>query len=171
MTRAEVSKIIAVLVVSYPNFDKFKSAEQVEVFTNLWTDFFADDPAELVGLAVRRHISTSKWPPSIAEVRELMVEISRPDLVPPFKAWELAKNCASRGDDRQGVPLIVAETVDAIGRHMLRDLSRGENPGMAYNTFLKDYSARLERAKKEAALPEKLRTALPTAERRKLEGR
>lgn len=87
MTRAEAAKLVAIIVTAYPNFDKFKDAQAVASTVDLWAAMFADDDARIVGLAVKKHIATNKWPPSVAELREIMLEIQRPELIAPDQAW------------------------------------------------------------------------------------
>lgn len=157
MTKKQVIQIFGVLVAAYPNFDKFKSDDQVEGMVNVWATMFADDDAAVVGLAVKRHIMTSKWPPSIAEIRAIMAEITHPDLTPPDKAWEaVADLLYSQGPYLSDstvdfyLPELIAEAVKAIGWSTLYELHRGHyagnKDGMDRVAFLAQYEPAYERA-------------------------
>ena len=87
MTKKETIGLFGILIAAYPNFDKFKDDSQVEGMVNMWATLFSDDDSAIVGLAVKKHIMTSKWPPSVAEIREIMADITHPDLIPPDQAW------------------------------------------------------------------------------------
>ena len=87
MTKADAARLVAIVVTAYPNFDKFKDAKAIEATVNLWAMMFEQDESGIVALAVKKHIATNKWPPSVAEVREIMLEIQHPELIEPDKAW------------------------------------------------------------------------------------
>lgn len=89
MTREEIIKVIGIITTAYPNFDKFRDEKHIRSMVAIWADMFSEDDAGLVALSVKEYISTSKWPPSIAEIREIMVRIAHPDIIPPDEAWEV----------------------------------------------------------------------------------
>lgn len=87
MTKADAARLVAIVVTAYPNYDKFKDAKAIEATVNLWAMMFEQDESGIVALAVKKHIATNKWPPSVAEVREIMLEIQHPELIEPDKAY------------------------------------------------------------------------------------
>ena len=86
MTKADAAKLVAIVVTAYPNYDKFRDEAAVTATVNLWATIFQADDGRIVALALNKHIATSKWPPSVAEIRELMLEIQHPELIPPEQA-------------------------------------------------------------------------------------
>lgn len=70
MTREETIKILAILKASYPNSYKNMTKEEANGTIGVWSVQFAKYPAQLVMAAVNKIISTSTFPPSIAEVKE-----------------------------------------------------------------------------------------------------
>ena len=60
MTKADAARLVAIVVTAYPNYDKFRDAEAVKATVSLWAMMFAHDEGGLVGLAVQKHIATSK---------------------------------------------------------------------------------------------------------------
>ena len=160
MTKKETIELFGILVAAYPNFDKFKDDSQVESMVNMWAALFSDDDVAIVGLAVKKHIMTSKWPPSIAEIREIMVDITHPDLIPPDQAWTAVSNLLysagehDHGGTRRNLPPLIAQAVDAIGWHTLYQLHRGRyggnKDGMDRVAFMDLYRPAYERARQEA---------------------
>ena len=146
MTKADAAKLVAVVVTAYPNYDKFRSSEAVQATVNLWAMMFSDDDGALVALAVKKHIATNKWPPSVAEIRETMLDMTAPDLIPPDKAWQAVADSFEivgeyqRKDYREILPPMIAKAVDAIGWRSLWQMHRaawvGEKPGMDRVAFL-----------------------------------
>lgn len=186
MTRSDAAKLMGIIVLAYPNYDKFKDEKQVKATVELWTSMFSEDDAEVVGLAVKKHIATSKWPPSVAELRELMLEMTAPDLIAPDQAWLAVSDFIklhgehSYGGEKTSLPPLVSRAVESIGYHNLYEMNcgsyRGSKPGMARTAFMNLYSQLYERERNRAMTPEcvtqqidKVAERLSTGERAKLE--
>ena len=160
MTKKETIELFAILIAAYPNFDKFKDDNQVEGMVNMWASLFVDDESALVSLAVKKHIMTSKWPPSIAEIREIMADITHPDLIPPDQAWAAVSDLLyavgeyNHGNAHRNLPPLIAQTVDAIGWKTLYQLHRGSyggnKDGMDRVAFMDLYRPAYERARQDA---------------------
>lgn len=164
MTRAEAAQMVAVIVTAYPNYDKFRNPKEVENYVNLLANMFETDSGAAVGLAVRKHVATSKWPPSIAEIRELMLETTHPEIVPPDLAWAAVSDLIftlrrSQWDEAKSrLPALVARAVEIIGWANLYDMhsgqSTGSKPGMDRVAFLGQYAPMYDRAKTDAMTPQ-----------------
>lgn len=160
MTKLETIELFGVLIAAYPNFDKFRDDSQVEAMVNMWATLFADDDGKIVALAIKRHIMTSKWPPSIAEIREIMADITHPDLIPPDQAWAAVNDLLSAVGEynadnaHRNLPPLIAQTVDAIGWHTLYQLHcgsyRGNKDGMDRVAFMDLYRPAYDRERKDA---------------------
>ena len=179
MTREETIKIVGIITAAYPGSSRFADAQAVRAMVGVWANIFEADDAGLVALAVQEHISTSTWPPSVAEIREIMARISHPELIPPEEAWAVVNNFLnSHGEHNYGglseLPEMIAETVKEIDYAQLYALyvsyARGhpERAGMARVTFLSAYRSRYEAARREAMLPAGLRRQLSAEARMEL---
>ena len=130
MTKADAARLVAIVVTAYPNFDKFKDAKAIEATVNLWAMMFEQDESGIVALAVKKHIATNKWPPSVAEVREIMLEIQHPELIEPDKAWLAVSDLMysagqfNHGDLSHQLPPLVARAVESIGWTSLWEMHR-----------------------------------------------
>ncbi len=170
MTKKDTIQLFAVLIQAYPNFDKFQSDEQIELMVEAWAQLFADDDSRIVGLAVKKHIMTSKWPPSIAEIREIMTDITHPDLIPPDQAWAAVADLLysvgehNYNDAHRQLPALIADTVDAIGWHALYQLHcgsyRGNKDGMDRVAFMDLYKPAYERERQRASCPASLQAGI-----------
>ena len=167
MNKADAAKLVAVVVTAYPNYDKFKSAEAVQATVNLWAMMFESDDGSLVALAVKKHIATNKWPPSVAEIREIMLDMVAPDLIPPDVAWqavvELLKEMsefASLRDLEHKLPPMALQAVNTLDWYTLKKMHRAayvnEKPGMDRVAFMQVYTPMYERAKQRAMVPENI---------------
>ena len=173
MTKADAAKLVAIVVTAYPNYDKFRDAAEVEATVNLWAAMFHEDPGGIVGLAVRKHIATNKWPPSVAEIRELMLEAQHPELVPPDQAWAAVSDLLySVGEYNYGalnrqLPPLIARAVEVIGWGNLWAMhcsyARGGKPGLDRVAFLDQYRPMYEREKARAMTPPAITSGIGTA--------
>lgn len=66
MTVQEVNRLLAVIRVAYPNWQK----GQEIAASNLWAEALADVEYDAANAALKRHISANKFAPTIAEIRE-----------------------------------------------------------------------------------------------------
>ncbi|MBO5863514.1 MAG: hypothetical protein J6Q59_04515 [Paludibacteraceae bacterium] len=188
MMKADVARLVALVKAAYPNYDKFKDPEEVKATVNLWALMFADDDARIVGLAVQKHMATNKWPPSVAELREIMLEIQHPELVPPDTAWLAVSDLLysvgqfNHGDLYEQFPALIARALESIGWGALWDLHRsslaGGKPGMDRLIFVQQYTPMYEREKLRAMTPEAVTAkidavaaSIPDNGRKKLEAR
>ena len=154
MTREETIKVIGIITTAYPNFDKFRDEKHIRSMVAIWADMFSEDDAGLVALAVKEHISTSKWPPSIAEIREIMTRIAHPDIIPPDEAWEVVSKYLdtegeyNHGDIYRALPRTIAEAVDSIGygqlyaMHVAYARGHAAKAGLDRVAFMQAYEGR-----------------------------
>lgn len=169
MTKNEILDVVQVLAMAYP--DKIK-VENIAPMATAWYAYFKDDDARTVNTAVSKHIATSQWLPSIAEIRNHMVDIFHPELIPPDVAWasvvdvlESSSQFSSREEFK--FPPMIARVIDTIGWSHLRELRRGsfggQKDGLDRVAFMELYKPAYERARQEAGLPPSLKATIAKA--------
>ena len=124
MTKADAAKLVAIVVTAYPNYDKFKDEAAVTATVSLWATMFQADDGRIVALALNKHIATSKWPPSVAEIRELMLELQHPELIPPEQAWLAVSDLLyTSGEYNYGdlYGRLTQEQIDSLTEHTFMD--------------------------------------------------
>ena len=75
MKKQEILMVLALICSSYPNIKD--NEEKIKAMANVWYEFFKNDDADKVLMAVRKHIEQSKFIPTVADIRELMTEKPR----------------------------------------------------------------------------------------------
>jgi len=70
LTREEIIKMLAVLKANYSGALRDITRQEAEGKINLWITMFADTDKEIMNLAIQKIIATSKYFPTVAEVRE-----------------------------------------------------------------------------------------------------
>ncbi len=165
ITKADTARLIGIIITAYPNIDKY-SGEIIEAMTNTWALMFADDDCKLVTAAVMKHIATSKWAPSIAEIRSIMVDIQRPDILPPDMAWGMVsdymyaeRTSLLHSNLNVDLPPLVKRAVEIIGYNTLKEMSRGRYGNYREDAdkqaFMETYVPMYERERQAAQLPKK----------------
>lgn len=81
MTKTEVAKLVAVLLAAFPNAKA--SAQTSTVYETLLADLDADAAAA----AVQRLIGTSRWMPTVAEIREAALAVEGGERRAGGDAW------------------------------------------------------------------------------------
>ena len=70
MTQKEALQVLALLKAAYPQFYKDMNKQDAMGTANVWAIHFADVPADIVLLAINKHISSSDFPPTISQVKK-----------------------------------------------------------------------------------------------------
>lgn len=168
MEKKEVIKLIGVLSANYRNFPE---ANKEQMTIELWNNMLEDVPYELGEVAIKKYISESVYPPTIADVRQRVADISKPRVTSSIEAWgNVTKVIRKYGSYNEAKALaelddLTRKTVEYFG---YRDLCISEN-GMADRAhFLKTYETMAERVTKENLLSPKLTNYIESAQIKRL---
>lgn len=152
MNRAQSLELVNALAQAYPR-DAW-SPERVE----LWASLVLDLDYERGKAAVLRWILAEKWPPTIAEIRELAISGER-NLADA--GWQEVcseiRRVGSWGAPAWSDPL-VAEAVEMVGGWIA--LCMSENPGMDRARFIAAYERLAIRSAREATVPDEVKELL-----------
>lgn len=115
MNRQEFGRVVAVIRSVYRDKDFLASSESAEV----WYELLKDIPYEQAKAAVMKHSLTSKWSPTIAEIRESAVSITEPE-----KSWSDGWEQVRRAIGRYGYcnEADALESMDDITRTVAKRL-------------------------------------------------
>ena len=91
MTREETSKILTVIKYAYPSFYKDYSENDLIGAVGVWYEQLNNETYQTVSTAVTMIISTSKFAPTIADVKEKIYELANPDILSSNDAWLCVK--------------------------------------------------------------------------------
>lgn len=114
MTEREVAKLVAVLIAAFPN-SKI-SPETSAVYERMLRDL---DYAA-ANAAIERLLATSKWLPTVAEIREAALTLHTGEIQPGGDAWGEVLRLQSPRDEAEFERLdpVIARCIDRLG--MLR---------------------------------------------------
>jgi hypothetical protein len=153
MTKQEVSQVVFMLFAGFPQAHGKDSDERLRVYADMLQDLdFAAARA-----AVARLLQSSRFLPTIAEVREQAHQLTAGPKRTGLEAWGDVTR-AIRYVGSYGVPdfddPLVAHAVACLG---WRELCLGDNEAALRARFIEAYECMADREGREAALSEPLR--------------
>lgn len=158
MTRDEVIAILAVLKIAYPAFYKTMSDEEIDDVINLWGIMFESDSAKIVTEAVKALICTLKYPPTIADVKEKIREITQPQTMTEMEAWDLVRQSISyyrAVENFNNLPPVIQKAIGSPNQ--LREWAQMEAEtvnSVIQSNFIRSYRAKVAQENEFKMLPQ-----------------
>lgn len=161
MTLKETIAIMGILKVGYPNFYRNMAKEDAANAVKLWSEMFADEPAQIVAEAVKSLMCTLKFPPTIADVKEKIQELTQPEQLTEMEAWNLVKKAMNAGDYTESfnsLPQVIQKIVGSpnqLKQWAFMDMDTVNS--VIQSNFMRSYKVMAEREREYAKLPESSR--------------
>lgn len=156
MTREDIVQFLAVLQANYSGALKDITRQEAEGKINLWMTMFADTDKEIMNLAIQKIIATSKYFPTVAEVREVLAEINNIRVIDAGEAWgEVISAIRNYGWNKEGEAMksMSENTRNVVKRMGWMNLCKSENIMTDRAHFLKMYETEEKRQKEKNVLP------------------
>ena len=96
MNRKETTQLITFLASNYNTIAE-KTIEQKQLMIDLWQECLGDLDFKLILQSVKKVMITSKFPPTIAEIRENAVNLIEKEQATAIEAWNEAYNMICNG--------------------------------------------------------------------------
>jgi hypothetical protein len=161
MTRGETKQIMALLQAGYPHFYKGISKDDATAAINLWATMFVDEPVQIVVEAVKALMCTHKYPPTIADVKEKIAQITQPKQLTEMEAWENVRKAIdyyNASEKFNRLPKLIQKVVgspDQLRRWAQMNTETVES--VIQSNFMRSYKAKVLQEKEIAMLPESTR--------------
>lgn len=163
MTQKDVLGLLTILQANYPRFYADMTPEALKICADTWTVMLSDTSLEIATLALQRLIAISKFPPTIAELRESISAVRNPKLPDSGEAWgEVLEAIRKYGyyNPTEGLNSLREPVREIVRRMGWRDLCMSEN-GMADRAhFLRMYETLEKRINEDRQLPTMLKNAI-----------
>lgn len=130
---------------------------------NMWFALVGDLPYEVCSVAIKKYMLTNKFPPTVAEIRELASGVVNGDPLTWGESWERALNAVRRfGSYNKGAALdsldpLTRKCVDSIG---YMQLCMSENIMVERAHFQKVFEVFAKREQNEKQIPIALQQAI-----------
>lgn len=155
MTRNEFAKIVDAIKTFYPSDKVLPNKQAIQ----LWYQELSDVPYELAVMSLRKHVSTCKFPPTIAELRAGIVEATT--VCESWSdGWEQFRRAVRKFGYYQQEEAL--GSMDKITRKVVKrlgwkELCMSENLMQDRANFRMIYEQEMQQAKKAEVLPEDLK--------------
>jgi hypothetical protein len=130
---------------------------------NMWFALLGDLPYKLCNVAIQKYMLTNKFPPTVAEIRELTANIENGDPLTWGESWERALNAVRRfGSYNQKAAL---ESLDPLTRKCVEsigymELCMSENIMVERAHFQKVFEVFAKREQTDKQIPLQLKQAI-----------
>ena len=159
MVKAEFAQFAAALQTYFPRFEMLPNAEAME----LWYTALKDLDYSLLSTALAKWVTTEKWPPSIAELREMCSEVMEGKLPDWGEGWSEATAAIRRyGWQRpeEALEAMSPTTRETVRRIGWMELCSSENPETIRAQFRQIYETVSKRAAEDRKIPAQLRATI-----------
>lgn len=165
MKKSETIQVISLMAGNYESIAN-KSDKQKELMVNTWQECLGDLDYNLVLGAVKKTMIESPYPPTIADIRKNVVELSNPVIYKPLEDWDECYRMISRGSYMTQEEF---DTYNPICKRFVGSLQQLKNYAMTecdvINTvvksnFLKQYDIMKKRENEQKLLPEKMKNRM-----------
>ena len=166
MDIVETAQLMAVLETAYPMFYAKKTEQERADAIKLWAEMFADEPGEVVAMAVKALIKSrvSTFPPGIGEITEKIQQITQPEQMTEMEAWSLVLKAIGNsnynsGEEFQRLPPVLQRLVGAPSQ--LREWAAMDTEtlnSVVASNFQRSYKVRAKHERDYLALPSSVKT-------------
>jgi len=129
----------------------------------MWYDLIGDIPYDVAESFLKKWVLNNKWSPTIADIRQGVVEMTTEGIPDWGKAWEEVQRAISRfGYPRpeealESMSPATREAVKCIG---FQNICESENPEAMRAQFRSIYETTAKRQKEDACLPDHVKQTL-----------
>ena len=152
MTRSEFAVFSAALKTYYPREQLLPNEQAME----LWYQRLSDIPATVAEAALNMWVTTNKWSPSIADIREEATKVMYGEIPDGGEAWHNVNRVMREyGSYNPGAALAELDdlTKECVKRLGYIDLCMGTNPAADRANFRLIYEQLANRKRLEEQLP------------------
>lgn len=161
MTVNDARKIIAVMLVSYPNFKPIDT----ELMATTWADMLNEYSYEQVNVALKCYITTdtSGFAPSIGQLIDKLKTVEQPQELNELQAWGLVRKAINNSgyhseEEFAKLPPLVQKAVGTPGQLKQWGMSDIESiETVAQSNFMRTYRAVVKREDEVSRMPKEIR--------------
>lgn len=157
MNREEIIAIFKVLKTAYPKFYAEMSRKEAEDTINLWQEMFAHENPALVTAAIKDLINSFKFPPTIADVKDRMYELTNTETETPIEIWNeimsaIRNSIYYAGQEFERLPDMAKKFVGSPAQLREWAMSEDFNESVVRGQFLKQIEVIKKRDKDNAMM-------------------
>lgn len=155
MNKQELAIFASALKTYYPREKLLPNQQAME----LWHKQLEDIPYKAAELALNRWVAVNKWSPSIADIRESVLELTGASYKDWGEAWQEVLGSISKYGyiaEREALESLDETTRTAVERLGYRNLCMSDKQEVDRANFRMIYESLVEKQKQEAQIPKAL---------------
>jgi len=160
MNKQETIMTLGLMKTAYPAFYKDIKPKEAEEAVKLWSMMFAGDNPNVVIEAVKSLICTLKFPPTIADVKTKMYEITTPPSMTEMEAWNKVFQAIQDSNYRavecfEVLPPVIQKVIGSpnqLREWAMMDIETVNS--VIQSNFMRSYKVVQQREQSRAMLPE-----------------
>ena len=166
MTVKDSRKLIAVFMVTYPNYKPI----DIELAATVWADATEEYSYEQVNMALKAYMksSTSGFAPTPGQLIDKIHFITQPPDLNETEAWSLVSNAIRRSaydsaEEYAKLPPLVQKAVGLPSQLRTWAIDEEYNEQVVSSNFMRAYRAEVAREKEVSKMPAKVRKLIQNA--------
>lgn len=166
MTVKDARKLIAVFMVTYPNYKPI----DIELAATVWADATEEYSYEQVNMALKAYMksSTSGFAPTPGQLIDKIHFITQPPDLNETEAWSLVSNAIRRSaydsaEEYAKLPPLVQKAVGLPSQLRTWAIDEEYNEQVVSSNFMRAYRAEVAREKEVSKMPAKVRKLIQNA--------
>lgn len=164
MTFKEFGMLADAIKTYFPRDNILPTNEAME----LWYDMLKDLDYKSACIGLKKHVASSRFAPTIADIRENVVSINEPQELNEMEAWALVSNAIRRSgynseEEYAKLPPIVQRAVGLPSQLRVWAIDEDYNEQVVSSQFIRTYRTEVSREKEIAKMPSKVRKLVQSA--------
>lgn len=159
MTRQEIIKLLSIATANFPSMQE----RDMKPTAVLWERALADIPYDVAEKALLKVLSTSKFFPTIAEIREAVTELTQPRVMDAIEAWELIVQAIRKYgyyDEKGAMASLPPDVRSMAKRFGWRELCLSTNTETLRAQFRMAWETQSKRIREYNVLPSEIREVI-----------
>jgi len=156
MNRKEIINLLGIATANFPTLQQ----KEMKPTAILWEKSLADMSYDVAEKALIKVLSTSKFFPTIAEIREAAAQITQPRTLDAMEAWGLIVQAIRKYGmyrQKEGLESLPEEVRNMANRFTWRELCLNENPDTMRAQFRMAWETQSKRTNELKAIPQEIR--------------
>lgn len=164
MTPGEFTRYAAAIKTYFPRDNILPSKEAMD----LWYEMLCDLDYKIACVALKKHVATNKFAPSIADIRESAHSFNNAEQLNEMEAWALVSNAIRNSgynsvEEFEKLPSLVQKAVGLPSQLRTWALDENYNEEVVSSNFIKCYRTISHREKEIQKIPEEIRKVIRIA--------
>lgn len=166
MKLTDAYMFVGKLKAYYPRYYTKLTDNEINMLAESWTELTEDITIDIMLICLKRHASTNKWPPTIADIRQDFTNMTGNNAIDEGQAWLLAKKYQKRNyfgpgvvveeKDNTDIPHEIQQVVKQIG---FEAMMMSDNENVMRSNFLNIYKTIKQRIKIDNQVPKFLKSS------------